>query len=79
MLAMLTMDQVRAGIILDRHCINRECIKLYYEKDAAINENRELSWDYDRKLLILIRKILIHAMDNWQWETDDSVEEVLIT
>lgn len=46
-------------------------IALRDEKNASIDNGTVLSWDYDRRLLILIRNILIHTRDNWDLETDE--------
>src|SRR3990167_3061945 len=57
-------------IKLARLHICRRYIELVDEKNAAIDQERELSFSYDEKVLGLMLSILTHTRNNWDLETD---------
>lgn len=56
---------------LARLYIYWRAIKLFKEKSSAIDRGEVLAWDYDCKVLKLVKDILLHTRDNWQLETDE--------
>ncbi|MGE3921110.1 MAG: hypothetical protein AB7F64_09330 [Gammaproteobacteria bacterium] len=67
---MLSSIQIDEKIKSKRLDIYNRFLELYDEKNNAIDQRVRLSWDYDRRILILIRDILIHTRDNWNHESD---------